>query len=183
MSWKLAELRWRQEAGLQDNYDIDILNKTRGKKAEAWSNWHRDRQQLTTDNDFKAATVWSRLSRERPHDARLDPNRASSALHGLTAQLVSDLDASISRSPHLSVSSATPLLLNVPRTRSTFSFSYVGRSPSDDQGSKLTIFPHHEEPCALVSRHSPSSLAASPAVGQLSPEPRTSSGNVSEQGE
>lgn len=182
MSWKLAELRWRQEAGLQDNYDIDVLNKTRGKKTEVWSAWHRDRQQLTTGNDFTAATVWSRLSRERPRDGRLDPNRASSALHGLTAQLVSDLDSSISRSPHLSVSSATPLLLNVPRTRSTFSFSYVGRSPSDNQESKLTIFPHHEEPCTLVSRQSPSSSAASLAVGQLLPVPRTSSGNVFEQG-
>lgn len=156
MSWKLAELRWRQEAGLKDHYDIETLNRARLEKPDVWSSRYRERLQSVTGNDFTAAKVWSSLSWEPSRNARFDQDRSSAMLHGLSAQLGPDLDHPEYHSPHLSVSSATPLLLNVPRTRSTFSFSYVGGSSLDDQDAKLAIFPHHEEPCSQIAHPSSS---------------------------
>ncbi|KAK5047469.1 hypothetical protein LTR84_006565 [Exophiala bonariae] len=156
MSWKLAELRWRQEAGLKDHYDIETLNRTRVDLPDVWSSRYRDRLQSVTGNDFTAAKVWSSLSWDRPRNAHLDQDPSSAMFQGLSGQVGPDLDTSEYHSPHLSASSTTPLLLNVPRTRSTFSFSAVGVSHLNDPDAKLAIFPHREEPCTQVSHSSPS---------------------------
>jgi hypothetical protein len=158
MSWKLAELRWRQEVGLQENFDT--AHKTQVKKPDVWSSRYRDSIQVTKGNDFTPVTIWSQLSKERPRNSCFDQTPSSVMLHGLTAQIVPDLDVSDPTSPHVSASSTTPLL-NVPRTRSTINLSHIGPSQLDGQESQLATFPHREE---LSTQASKLPIELSPAV-------------------
>lgn len=158
MSWKLAELRWRQEAGLHENFDL--ADRTQVKKPAVWPLRDRDSMHVTKSNCFTPVSIWSQLSRERPRHSCFDQTPSSVMLHGLTTQIAPDLDVADATSPHVSVSSATPLL-NGPRTRSTISFRCVERSQLDGQESKLATFPDREELCTQVSNLP---IALSPAV-------------------
>lgn len=149
MSWKLAELRWRQEAGLQENFDI--AQETKVKKSDIWSSRYRDSIQITKSNDFTPVAIWSQLSRQRPRNSCFDQTPSSVMVQSLTTQIIPDLDVTHASSAHVSVSSATPLL-NTPRTRSTIGFSSLGWSQLDGHESKLSTLPHREELRTEISK-------------------------------
>lgn len=148
MSWKLAELRWRQEAGLQEN--VGIIGKQQEKSPEIWATRYRDSIRMIETTNFTPKAVWSQPSWDHVRNVRDDHNQTSATSPFLTAQIVPDLDLSDATSPHVSVSSTTPLL-KLPRGRSTISFSYVGWSQLDGQEPKLPVFPHREEPCTHMT--------------------------------
>lgn len=184
MSWKLAELRWRQEAGLQENVGI---NRQQGKSLERcqWSPKCRDTDsiQMIEKSKFTPTAVWSQFSWEHPRQVRYDHDTTpvTSPSPRLTAQNVPDLDLSDATSPHMSVSSTTPLL-KVPRTRSTVSFICPGPSQLaqlDGAESQLPIFPHHEGSCSHTSKAQTPLSAAIPAIVQVAHSTETSNYNSS----
>ncbi|KEF53165.1 uncharacterized protein A1O9_10613 [Exophiala aquamarina CBS 119918] len=163
MSWKLAELRWRQEAGLQGNVRS---YKQQEKSSEIWSPRYRDSIQMIETADLTPAAVWSQHAWEDARSVRYVRNPNFTMPLGLSGQIVPDLDVSESISPHVSVSSSTPLLKG-PRTRSTISFEYVGRSQSNGQESKLPIFPNRKEPCTHSSKAQTPLSPVIPAIDQI----------------